>query len=122
MAKRAGHGISKPRFMAAQLETYLRDDLWLKLAGQANNAARKLGEGLQQRGWELRYPVEGNGVFVCLPEELRTELDMQGFGHFLWDGRPDTKTDETRFVCSFRTTSTDIKALLAAFDGANSRG
>jgi threonine aldolase len=116
LMKRAGHDISKPRFMAAQLEAYLQDDLWLKLAAKANTAARELGDGLKQRGWELRYPVEANSVFVCLPEDIRTALDERGFGHFLWDGRPDTVADETRFVCSFCTSATDVRALLSAMD------
>src|SRR5262249_1311287 len=34
--KRGGHLLSKHRFLAAQMEAYLADDLWLDLARQAN--------------------------------------------------------------------------------------
>ena len=45
--KRAGHLLSKMRYVSAQLEAYVADDLWLRLAARANGAAAKLAEGLQ---------------------------------------------------------------------------
>ena len=60
------------------------------------------------------HPVEANCVFVQMNQSMRDALSEQGFGLFLWDGRPDAVQDETRFVCSFLTTDDDVKALLAA--------
>lgn len=44
--KRAGHLFSKMRFLAAQLEAYITDGLWLKNATHANLMAAKLAGGL----------------------------------------------------------------------------
>ena len=44
--KRGGHLFSKARFLAAQLDAYLDDDLWLKNAAHANRAAGRLAAGL----------------------------------------------------------------------------
>src|SRR5262249_12172696 len=43
--KRGGHLLSKHRFLAAQIEAYLADDLWLRLARHANAMADRLGAG-----------------------------------------------------------------------------
>jgi threonine aldolase len=48
LMKRTGHDISKKRFMSAQLEAYLQDNLWLTLAGQANSLAQKLAGGIEE--------------------------------------------------------------------------
>jgi threonine aldolase len=67
--KRAGHLFSKMRFLSAQLEAYLADDLWLANARHANAAARRLADGLAGiSGARLRHPVEANEIFVELAE------------------------------------------------------
>ena len=40
--KRGGHLFSKMRFLAAQMEAYLADDLWRHNARQANAMARRM--------------------------------------------------------------------------------
>src|SRR3546814_6073378 len=40
MRKRGGHFVPKSRFVAAQLEAYFHDDLWMKNARHANHCAR----------------------------------------------------------------------------------
>ena len=44
--KRAGHVASKMRFQSAQLDAYLTDGLWLRLAATANRAMAVLAAGL----------------------------------------------------------------------------
>ena len=48
--KRGGHLVSKHRFVAAQIEAYLANDLWLKLARHANAMADRLAAGLLAAG------------------------------------------------------------------------
>ena len=50
-AKRAGHLPPKMRFLSAQALAMLEDDLWLDLAGRANEAARKLAGTSGNRRW-----------------------------------------------------------------------
>ena len=56
--KRAGHLVSKHRFVAAQMEAFLADDLWLRLARHANAMADRLGKGLTAAGYAPAWPVE----------------------------------------------------------------
>ena len=59
--KRAGHLLSKMRFVSAQLEAYLADGLWLRNAGHANRLAAIIAEGLAAiPGARLVHPVHGN--------------------------------------------------------------
>jgi threonine aldolase len=46
LMKRAGHLLSKMRFVSAQLDAYISNDVWLKNAKQANEMGKKLSEGL----------------------------------------------------------------------------
>ena len=44
--KRGGQTLSKGRFLGAQMEAYLADRLWLRLAERANDSARRLAQAL----------------------------------------------------------------------------
>ena len=44
--KRAGHLLSKMRFVSAQLDAYITNDVWLRNAKHANIMGKKLSEGL----------------------------------------------------------------------------
>ncbi|MCX7287260.1 MAG: beta-eliminating lyase-related protein, partial [Rhodobacterales bacterium] len=48
--KRGGHLFSKNRYLSAQMEAYLSDDLWLRLATQANAMGQRLAQGLKAKG------------------------------------------------------------------------
>jgi threonine aldolase len=105
--KRAGHLLSKMRFVSAQLEAYLADDLWLGLAANANARARQLAEGLQALpGVVLEHPVEANEVFVRLPAALAAGLPRQGVIAAHWEG------EVWRFVGAFDTTAETIETVL----------
>jgi threonine aldolase len=73
--KRAGHVASKMRFQSAQLIAYLTDDLWLRLAGDANRTMARLAQGLAELGVELANRVDVNMVFVELPESVIDHLE-----------------------------------------------
>jgi threonine aldolase len=69
LRKRSGHFTPKSRFLSAQIEAYLDNDLWLSNAQHANAAAARLASGLGKiPGVEIMHPVQGNEVFVSLPE------------------------------------------------------
>jgi len=109
--KRAGQLFSKSRFLAAQMEAYLEDGLWLRLAAQANAMAARLAEGLTAKGARLLYPVEGNEVFVFLTEDQRRALSEGGAVFLEWD-LPDGSS-AARFVTSFAAADADVDAALA---------
>jgi threonine aldolase len=110
--KRAGHLFSKMRFLSAQLDAYLADELWLRNARAANAMAARLGAGLAKlRGVRLRHPVEANEVFVELPDAAIRGLAAEGFGFYRW-------MDETslclRLVTAFDTEASDVDRFVAA--------
>lgn len=99
--KRAGHLLSKSRFIAAQLLAYLDGGLWLETARHANRLAARLGEGLSLfPDVRLAWPVEANEVFVILPRVLDARLRAAGAHYHSWQGRarPEGGVDATREV------------------------
>jgi threonine aldolase len=110
--KRAGHLFSKMRFLSAQLEAYLQDDLWLKSATHANQMAAKLAAGLVgQPGVKLCYPVEANELFVEFTNSMIAALLADGFQFYF---QPGTETAIARLVTAFNTQASDVTAFVQA--------
>jgi len=90
--KRAGHLLSKGRYLAAQLLAMLDGDLWLENARSANAAAQSLATAAPNR---LLYPVEANEVFLKVTPEDAERLRQLGFDFYDWG------PGEIRFVTSW---------------------
>ncbi|HEV7242673.1 MAG TPA: beta-eliminating lyase-related protein [Thermoanaerobaculia bacterium] len=103
---RSGHRVSKMRFLSAQFEAYLADDLWLRNARRANAVAQRIGREL-----EVIHPVQANVVFVRFEPRVVAALIEEGFLFFDW---PLFGPDAFRLVCGFGTTDEDADALVAA--------
>jgi len=122
--KRGGHLVSKHRFIAAQLEAYLADGLWLRLAHHANAMADRLAEGLAEAGLAPVWPVEANEVFVALPSRVDARLKAAGASYYPWttDSLPNGTTlprDSTlvRLVTSFATSVAEVDHFVAVLRG-----
>jgi threonine aldolase len=79
--KRAGHLLSKGRYLAAQLLAMLDKDLWLDNANAANAAAQVLAKAAPDR---LVYPVEVNELFLKVSAEEAARLRAAGFDFYDW--------------------------------------
>lgn len=79
--KRAGHLLSKGRFLAAQLLAFLEDELWLENGRAANAAASIIAGAAQSR---LLHPVEANEIFIRLTAAEASQLRAQGFDFYDW--------------------------------------
>ena len=120
--KRGGQTLSKGRFLGAQMEAYLADGLWLRLAERANSSARRLARGLAATaGVRIAWPTEANEVFVVAPNALVEQWRAAGARFHEWTTRslaPENapRTGETlvRLVTSFETASNEI-------DGSSAR-
>jgi threonine aldolase len=118
LRKRGGHFAPKTRFLAAQLQAYLDDDLWLDNARRANRAARRLADGFSALpGTALIHPVEGNEVFVSMPDRITDALLAAGC-MFQKDWRPEPR--HNRFVCSWATSDEMVDRALEVCRGAMS--
>jgi threonine aldolase len=101
---------SKMRFVAAQFDALLRDDLWRVNAAHANAMARRLADGAADvPGVEIVYPVQANAVFARLRPRHIEELQRNWFFH-VWDERDSV----ARWMAAFDTTEADVDDFLSA--------
>jgi threonine aldolase len=108
--KRGGHLFSKMRFLSAQLEAYLANDLWLKHAAHANRLARRLADGLSTLpGARLLHPVEANELFLWLPEPVIAGLLDAGFGFYRW---VEAGPGVIRLVTAFNSEARDVELMI----------
>jgi len=107
LRKRAGHLLSKGRYLAAQILAMLEGDLWLTNARAANAAAAALAKAAGDR---LVYPVEANELFVRVTAEEAAVLQTQGFDFYDWG------PGEIRLVTSWDQDMDDVARLAAAIE------
>lgn len=103
---RAGHRLSKMRFLSAQLDAYLTGDLWLRNARRANSVALRIAAAL-----EVLRPVEANILFVRFEPHVAAALREEGFLFYDW---PIFGPGAVRLACGFGTSDEDADALIAA--------
>ena len=96
---------SKMRFIAAQFEAMLTNDLWRRSAEHANQMARLLEKEVSRiPGVKLAWKVEANGVFVQIPRHAIEKIEQQYF-FYMWVEEESI----VRWMCSFDTTEEDIR-------------
>ena len=95
---------SKTRFIAAQFEAMLEDELWRKTASHANSMAQALKEALSTHpDVTITRPVQANAVFAVIPRHWYEPL-QQHYPFYIWK----ESTHEVRLMCSWDTTESDI--------------
>jgi threonine aldolase len=96
---------SKMRFIAAQFEALLTDDLWRRNADHANHMARLLEKEISQiPGVKVMWEVEANGVFARIPRHAIEKIKARYF-FYMWIEEESI----VRWMCSFDTTEEDVK-------------
>ncbi len=117
--KRGGHLFSKHRYLSAQMQAYLANDLWLSMARDANARGGRLAQGISQvAGAELLHPNDANMVFAAFPRGLHKKAQAGGAKYYFWpfdqslDG-PDDEPLSARLVCSWCTTDEDVDRFLS---------
>jgi threonine aldolase len=104
--KRAGHLLSKGRYMAAQILAMLDGDLWLRNARAANAAAARLAAAAGPD--RLIVPVEANELFVRVSAAEAQALRDRGFDFYDWGA------GAARLVTSWDSDPDHVEALAAA--------
>jgi threonine aldolase len=121
--KRGGHLFSKHRYLAAQMEAWLADGLWLDLASRANARAASLSAGIAARaGARIDHPTEANAVFAAFPRRGHRALIAAGAQYYLWPGNQSldgagAEALSARLVCSWSTTEANVATLHAVLAG-----
>ncbi|MDA9207990.1 beta-eliminating lyase-related protein [Octadecabacter sp.] len=117
--KRGAHLFSKHRFLSAQMEAYLMDNLWLELATQANGSGQRLAEGLRTSGVAtFDYEPEANLMFFKMARGLHKKVQNAGAYYYLMgslDG-PDDELVEGRLVCDWSVGPDGVDAFLSALN------
>jgi threonine aldolase len=107
--KQSGQLASKMRYLSAPWKSWLGDSIYEKYSRNALNCARLLAErAARLPGIEVLYPVEANSVFLRLPPVVNAYLQQKGwiYYHFIGGG--------ARFMCSWRTSESDVVSLVDA--------
>mgnify|MGYP003340051509 FL=1 len=118
--KRAGHLLSKHRFLSLQFAAYLAGDCWLRLARHGNAMADRLAAELTAAGYAPMWPVEANLVFIAVSKAVEAHLKAAGARYYvrtsasLPPGRTLGPDDVLlRLVTSFATRESEIDRFVA---------
>lgn len=104
---------SKHRYVAAQMDALLTDDLWQRSAAHANAMAQRLAAAVRDLpGVKVTQETQSNAVFAIVPEAVTKALWADGFVFYVWDEH----TGEVRWMCSWDTTEADIDRFVAAVE------
>ena len=116
LMKRAGHLLSKMRFVSAQLDAYITNDVWIKNARHANKMGKKLSDGLIiHPDINLSFPTEANEVFATFPRNKIEHLNSEGYtiNEDEWDGKA------VRLVAAWNTKDNDVDEFLNILNKTN---
>jgi threonine aldolase len=101
---------SKMRFISAQLNALLTNDLWRRNATHANTMAQRLAAAVGDiPGITITQPVQANAVFATLPRQTIDRVSKQ-FRFYVWD----EPRNEVRWMCSWDTTPEEVDAFAAS--------
>jgi threonine aldolase len=96
---------SKMRYMSAQMEALLTNELWLRNAEHANRMARLLEQEVAKISrLKIVYPVEANGVFAQIPRDAIARIQERYF-FYVWSEEDSV----VRWMCAFDTTEEDVR-------------
>jgi threonine aldolase len=114
LRKQSMHLASKMRYVAAQFEALLTDELWRRSAEHANAMAARLAGAVRELpGVTITQAVQANVVFAILPPGVAEALQRE-WGFYTWD----EQTGEVRWMCSWDTRPEDVDAFAAAVAAA----
>jgi threonine aldolase len=114
--KRGGHLFSKHRFLSAQMEAYLTDDLWLRLATHANTMGARLSRGIEAvPDAHLNHTAQANMLFPEWAVGTHARAEAKGAAYYRW-AAPEGR-EAARLVASWNTTEAEVDGLLAVLRG-----
>ncbi len=114
--KNRGAMLAKTFILSIMFKKLVQDDMYLKLAENANKTSGILKEGLQKLGVEICYPNNTNQLFVKFKKEHLEKLSKL-YSFEIWEDFEDAQI--IRLVTSFATKETsclefleDVKEIL----------
>lgn len=120
--KRGAHLFSKHRYLSAQMQAYLKDDLWRHNAARANANCARLSAGLRAIDKvALHNDPQANIIFCAFPRAAHQRLHDAGAQYYIWSGSlqgddPDEML-AARLVCDWSLAPDEIDRFLALLRG-----
>lgn len=106
--KQAMAMISKNRFIAAQMNALLENELWLENARHANQMTAMLAKALESfPRIVFTHKTQANAIFATMPREY-IDFMQQRFYFYVWD----ETTCQVRLMCSFNTEPDHVHAFI----------
>lgn len=120
--KRGGHLLSKHRYLSAQMQAYLKDDLWLDLARSSNARCAQLATGMRAYDpMQFVFEPEGNIIFFKMPRREHKRMLDGGAVYLVMDGDAAQGDPDTlligRLVTDWSMTEADITQFLDLLHG-----
>lgn len=110
LVKQHGALLAKGRLLGLQFETLFTDRLYERLGRHGVEAAMRLRDGFEARGFRPLIPSPTNQQFFRLPNEVVDRL-ATGATFELWGPRGE-KESTVRFVTDWATSREDVERLL----------
>lgn len=114
LIKQHGALFAKGRVLSVQFDTLFTDNLYIKIARNAIEAAMRLKKGFLERGYKLYMDSPTNQQFFYLPNDVIDRL-KKNVSFELWGARGETES-VVRFVTDWATKEEDVDRLLAFLD------
>lgn len=109
--KNKGAMLAKGSLIGLNFIALFKDELYKKLAMNANEMAMRLVDCIKEKGYAFTYPPQSNQIFVSMKDDdvlkLQEEIGVGDLGYI--DQANHIKC--VRFVTSFHTTKEDISML-----------
>ena len=117
--KRGAHLFSKHRFLSAQMEGYLKNNVWLDMARQSNARAMQLAAGLTEKGAQFLHTPQANMIFARFPRRIHQRLHDAGAKYYIWSGTLEGDDPDAllaaRLVCDWSLSKEHVDAFLSHF-------
>ena len=112
MIKQRGGMLAKGRLLGIQFDVLFTDDLYTKIARNANDMAYQIREIFVSNGYPLLFDSPTNQQYPIIPDDELAILG-QNFGYEYWE-RVDETHSGVRFCGSWATTQEQVDALREA--------
>ena len=111
LVKQHGALLAKGRIAGIQFETLFTDDLYFRIGRNAIEAAGKIRQALEEKGYRLTFRTPSNQIFVTLTRAQAAALTARAELAF-WEN-PDEEHTVMRIATSWATSPDDVDRLIA---------
>ncbi len=108
--KQKGGMLAKGRLLGVQFETFFKDDLYYRLAEQANKMAEKLRKGISAKGYTFYLESDANMIFPVFSNQLMEQLEQKVYFYKIC--AVDADHSCIRLVTSWATTEKMVDEFL----------